>query len=382
MTRRFRLARFAVAALVLLFLTIKLVSASSGGTVANGFSDAPFGPFAGYAWIGNVRSVGASFTVPRIANGSPLSEAATWIGMQGVGPPARFVQIGAIEGRLWSRQEEKTVDVYGAFWSDTALHFMPKPLFQVSAGDTLSASLTVANKRWTLAITDNRSGRKMRFSIGAGTGAAFDQAEWTQEDPGNPDNHARYPELGAPVFQHLTVDSTEPAPSDAALYSQWMSVNHSTVAPTVVHDDSFTLHPAPAVSEAAAQYMRLFTPALAAFEKFEKERSGWTAKTPYAQIVSAALHLIEESRKGSRALLDARWSKQIGGLVRSSHEAISAFLERARPPTFLTPANFAAWNAKLTEASERAARAGSELRIALGLPGLGFAATERRQRPK
>jgi hypothetical protein len=134
--------------------------------------------------------------------------------------------------------EGKTVDVYATFWSDTALNFMPKPLFPVSAGDTLSASLTVANKKWTLAITDNRSGRKMRFSIAAGTGAAFDQAEWTQEDPGNPDNHARYPELVAPVFHHLTVNSTALAPADAALYSQWMSVNRSTVAPTVVHDEA------------------------------------------------------------------------------------------------------------------------------------------------
>jgi len=138
MTRRKRFVGFGVAALVLLFLVVKLLSPSSGGTVANGFSDAPFGPFAGYAWIGKVQSVGASFTVPRIASGSPLSEAGTWIGMQGAGPPARFVQIGALEGRFWSRQEEKTVDLYTTFWSDTARHFKPQPLFPVSAGDTLS----------------------------------------------------------------------------------------------------------------------------------------------------------------------------------------------------------------------------------------------------
>ena len=133
--------------------------------------------------------------------------------------------------------EGKTVDVYATFWSDTALNFMPKPLFPVSAGDTLSASLTVANKM-DARHHGQQVGRKMRFSIGAGTRAAFDQAEWTQEDPGNPDNHARYPELVAPVFHHLTVNSTALAPADAALYSQWMSVNHSTVAPTVVHDEA------------------------------------------------------------------------------------------------------------------------------------------------
>jgi hypothetical protein len=368
-----------VAVIVLLSLTVKLVSPSRGGTVANGFSDAPFGPFAGYAWVGKVQSVGASFTVPRIATGSPLSEAGTWIGMQGAGPPARFVQIGAVEGRFWSRQEEKTVDVYTTFWSDTARHFKPQLLFPVSAGDALSASLTVANRQWTLAITDERSARKMRFSIGAATEVPFDQAEWSQEDPGVPNDHARYPHLAAPLFQHLTINSREPTP---ALYSQWMSVNHSTVAPTMVRDDSFTLHPAPPVSAAAAQYMRLFAPAMANAQTFEKERSNWTPKTPYAHIVRATLHLIEEARGGSRALLDARWSRQISGLVRSSSNAIVALLERARPPTLLTPASFAAWNSKLTEASERSARAASKLRIALGLPGFGFAATERRSRAK
>jgi hypothetical protein len=65
-------------AILFLFLTIKLVPESSGGKIADGFSDAPFGAFAGYVWIGSVHSVGASFTVPRVARGSALSEASTW----------------------------------------------------------------------------------------------------------------------------------------------------------------------------------------------------------------------------------------------------------------------------------------------------------------
>jgi Peptidase A4 family len=378
MSRRFRLARFGVAALVILFLAIKVVSPSHHATLANGFSDAPFGAFAGYAWIGNVRSVDASFTVPRVASGSPLGEAATWIGAQGTGPPARFVQIGALEGRFWSPEKQKVIDAYFTVWSDTARHYKAKVLFPVSPGDQLSAALTLARGHWTLAITDDTSRKKARFSIGAEAEAPFDQAEWTQEDPGNPNNHARYPQITAPVFQHLTINSTEPSPAQLALYTEWMSVNHTTLAPTAVHDGSFTLHPAPAVSAAAAQYMRLFTSAGAVSERFATNRSSWTPKTPYAHIVSATLRLVEATGKADHALLAARWPEQISALVRASANANAAFVEHARPPTLLTPATFATWNSTLTGASELAVKAGSKLRAALGLPGLGFAAIERR----
>jgi hypothetical protein len=370
---RFGVVGAVVVALLLVFLAIKIVPASSGGKIAGGFSDAPFGPFAGYTWIGSVHSVGVSFTVPQIAGGSALSEASTWIGAQGQGPPARFVQIGEIEARFFSHQKQKTVDGYFTFWSDTAHHFEPQLLFGVSPEDTLSASLMLANKYWRIAITDNSSGKKARFSIADETDAPFDQAEWTQEDPGNPNNHARYPQMTAPVFRHVTVNSTAPAP----VYSQWMSVNHSNLAPTVVHDDSFTLQPAPAVSAAASQYMRLTTPVRAEDQRFDTERKSWTPKTPYPQIANASLQLIEATQRASRAMLSAQWSKQIGGLVRAATNAGAAFLEQVRPPTVLTEATFVAWNSALTEASQRTARVNSRLRLALGLPGFGIAVEHR-----
>lgn len=80
---RARLLGFGLAALAVLFLAVKLVSPSRGGKIARGFVDAPFGAFAGYAWEGTAKSVGASFTVPRIASGSPLSQAGTWMSVNG-----------------------------------------------------------------------------------------------------------------------------------------------------------------------------------------------------------------------------------------------------------------------------------------------------------
>jgi hypothetical protein len=369
MTRRTRLVGFGVVALLLLFLVVKLVSPRSGGAIAGGFSDAPFGPVAGYVWSGSVHSVGGSFTVPRIASGSPLSEAGTWIGVQGQGPPARFVQIGATERRVWSSRKQKAVDLYATFWSDTASHFKPQPLFVVSPGDKLSADLTLANSQWTLAITDDTSRKKARFSIRDETDAPFDQAEWTQEDPGSENDHARYPQMAPPVFQDLTVNSAEP--SRAVLYSSWMSVNGTNLAPTTPHADSFTLARAPAVSGEAAQYLRLFAAAGAAFDKFEAERTNWTVKMPYEQIETACSQFITATQNGTRSLVAAGWSKQIRSLVRSFAHILSIRVEDARPPTVLTPASFAVWNSKLTKASERAGPAAAKLRLALGLPASG-----------
>jgi hypothetical protein len=377
MPRRRRLVGFGVLALLLVFLAVRLAPESSGERIPNGFSDAPFGPFAGYAWIGKVHAVGASFTVPRIADGSAVSEASTWIGAQGQGSPTRFVQIGVIEARLWSPQKRKTVDAYFTFWSDTIRHFKAKVLFAVSAGDTLSASLTRASRRWTLAITDDTSRKQARFSIGNEVDGPFNQAEWTQEDPGRPNDHARYPRIAAPVFRRLTVNSAAPASARFALYSQWMSVNHSTLAPTAVHDDSFTLAPAPALSAAGTQYVRLTAAAGATFQEFETKRSSWTPKTPYTQIVNACRQLVRVTQRSNRAMLAARWTKQVSGLVRSATSATTAFLEHLRPPAILTPATFAAWNSALTEASLRAVTAGGKLRRALGLPTFGFPAEHR-----
>jgi hypothetical protein len=87
--------------------------------------------------------------------------------------------------------------------------------------------------------------------------------------------------------------------------------------------------------------------------------------------------MIEAAQKSSRALLSARWSKQISGLVRSATDANAVFLERARPPALLTAATFTAWNSALTEASLRAGRVNSKLRLALGLPGLGIGTEHR-----
>jgi hypothetical protein len=63
MTRRRLLVGFGVLALLLLFLTVKLAPARDGDELVARNSDAPFGPFSGYAWIGSVTSEVVPFAV-------------------------------------------------------------------------------------------------------------------------------------------------------------------------------------------------------------------------------------------------------------------------------------------------------------------------------
>jgi len=375
-TRR-RLAVIVAAALLAVFVAVKLQPSKDAG-IPQGYSDAPFGAFVGYSWIGDVRAVGGSFTVPPIASGSRSGLAGTWIGVQGQGPPSRFVQIGVIESRFPSRRLHRLVNGYVTFWSDTARRYAAQAMFLVRAGDTISASLTLSNGVWSLAIVDRTRYRSAHVSVADEGRASFNQADWTQEDPGTSNNHEQYPQVAAPVFEHITVNATPLTASDPSLYSQWMSVNHHNLAPTALHDASFTLQRAPVLSTAAEQYERLSSPAAIAFEKFEDERTHWTPKTPYRTILDASSTLVQATRARALAVLAAKWPVPIRELLRSSNHATTTFLEDIRPPAILTPATFARWNSILTEASERAARAGRQLRATLGLPTGGSAGNSER----
>jgi hypothetical protein len=366
--RRIRTVGPVVAVVVLAFVTVKIVGPHTDVEPAAGFSDHPFGAFAGYVWVGPVTSVSATFTVPRVASGSPLGLAATWIGAQWLGAPSRFLQIGVNEGRLQASNGKVAVGYY-AFWSDVRHHFKAQPLFPAHAGDSFSAALTLAHKHWLLALTDNTSGRKARFSIGAETQAPFDLAEWLQEDPGAENDHVEYPRLTAPTFHHLTVNAVAPPPGSPNLFSQWMSANDGTLGTTSLHADSFTLKREPPVGALAARYLRLTEGARIAANTFSREFSSWTAKTPSALIENATSRYVKATAEVDHVLLAARWPPAIRVLVRASVRAKTGLVAAARPPAAMTSATFAHWSSALSEASERARRAGRPLLLALGLPG-------------
>jgi hypothetical protein len=325
--------------LVALMVVLALSVGASRRRARPGWS---FGPYAGYVWHGRVTSVQSSWTVPRILRGSPIGYGGMWIGAQAPGAPGPAIQIGVDEDDLSAAGGR-----YYAFWSDTGHHFKAELLFYVKPGDVLSASLRLARERWTFAIVDATSGASARFSTSEGPHAAFNEAEWMQEDPTNPANGKPfpYPRLSAVGFRRLTVDSA--APADASLYSRWMSVNGGNLAPTALHDDSFTLRPA-TVSAAGGDYLHIVDAGDAAGDAFGAALASWTAKTPFSQIESASSTFVAALQSRIRALASVRWPRQAQGSVPLLNRVLGVLLDQARTPTLLSTAALVAWRSELT----------------------------------
>lgn len=199
--------------------------------------------FAGYTWSGHVTAVRGSWTVPRIRRGSPPGVAATWIGAQAPGVPGPFIQIGTTEQYTLTTAARDGLPshLYFAFWSDVARHFHPIVLFPVASGDDLSASMSLAHGKWTLAIVDETSGESAQLTTTNEARASFNQAQWTQEDvtDGKTKQPFPYPQLSPVAFRRLAVNGQ--IPIGAALSPQSLSEHASSVVPGSLEHDSFAL---------------------------------------------------------------------------------------------------------------------------------------------
>ena len=332
-------------------------------------TDAPFGKFAGYAWQGHVASVQASWTVPTVAGGSQPGAAATWIGAQAHGDPASFIQIGTNEYR---RKRPADENRYFTFWSDTTHHFRGQFLFTVTPGDSLSASLTLARKRWGLSIVDHSTGAKARFSTAQEADGAFDEAEWTQEDVSDAARGAEpYPQLTGVGFRRIAVNDS--APTYASVYSTWMSVNGGNWAPSPLHDDSFTLRQM-RLTASGARYLSIVSPANVANQGLAELLERWTTKTPFSQIASDSTRFETALRRSDTALASVRWPQDVAGMVRALIRDTKGALPELRPPAVVSPATIAALRAQLTRPAPPRDHLGHMIRRALGAPELTPAA--------
>jgi len=270
---------------VLLAALALMAGATAAAAAPAGLPGAPIklGQFSGY--VANMRSVsevGATFVVPRIRRHTHgFALAASWIGAQAPGRNGPFIQIGVNEVHLalGGRHAE-----YVAFWSDTRLHFHPRFLFAVGAGDTIATSLRHRHDGWMLAIADTTSGVARRFFTHDEARGAFNYAEWLQEDPssGLTGDALPYPGISATQFRDLRVNSQPPPP----LLSQWMTLPHGYRGPIPDSPDSFTIRPQ-RLGPAAARFWRLSRPDDDAAIAFVESELHWTAHTPRARIAAA-----------------------------------------------------------------------------------------------
>lgn len=107
--------------------------------------------FGGYQTFGLVSEVSADWSVPKITGGPPLSDAATWIGVQD--PEGAFFQIGITEEDWFG------VPQCNGFWSDPDVGFHAQIILSVSPGDQISARLTQGPDGWSGTVDDETSGK-------------------------------------------------------------------------------------------------------------------------------------------------------------------------------------------------------------------------------
>jgi hypothetical protein len=252
-----------------------------------------FGPFAGYVWNGSVRSVAASWTVPRITPGSHSGTAGTWIGAQAPGSRfAPFIQVGINEVRL-SLPGRGGRNFYYAFYSDTKLGFHPQILFQVRVGDTLSARLRLGGGRWHILIVDHTHPHRSAFGTRDEAGGVFNQAEWLQEDVSKKIGQVLpYPVLATVGFRHLTVNYG--APSYAKIRSQWMSENGTDLAPSALVADAFRFAPTEPTA-IGLHYLQITVPLDVALGSFEAEFARWPTSARKMASQRAAFAVALES---------------------------------------------------------------------------------------
>lgn len=222
----------------LVLLLVSLLIAH--GRIAAGGSASLPGHFAGYEWYGSVRSVSANWQVPPLAATVPTGIAATWIGIQR--PAASLRQIPFIQAGL---NENSSAGPFGgqywAFWSDTARGFLPQPIFPVSPGDWISASLTQGATGWTVSIADRNTGSSSSFIDSTEGSSPFATGEWLQEDPSHNDPHWQWAyQPTAPItFDQLAVNGRPPQPNELA--PSVMALSGSQLSPGALTGDAFTI---------------------------------------------------------------------------------------------------------------------------------------------
>lgn len=356
---------FGILGLLVLVLVIALLA--NGGADGK-HSDWSFGAFAGYVWRGRVTSIQASWTVPRVLQGSlPSSIAATWIGAQTEGKHGPFIQIGVNQLELPPSRVAHREPRYYAFWSDVKHSFHPQFIFVVKPEDVLSASLDLTHGHWVLAIRDHSTSASSRFSTADEAHASFNLAEWTQEDVTSQATKkvAPYPRLTTVGFRGLAVNSTPPAYGD--LYSTWMSANGVYWAPTPLRGDSFTLRKA-TVTPAGSQYLSIANSEDLATLTFTHGLSDWTTKTSRSQITAARSAFSAALAENMRALAAAGFPPRARNATNSLIKAAQVVAEHTRSPVPSSEPGINSWRLTWQRYALAIGNTAHVLKRVLGLP--------------
>jgi hypothetical protein len=326
------------------------------------------GPFAGYEWNVDVRSVHAEWRVPHVIGRSPAGQAAAWVGAEapGISGRAPFVQVGVHEGNTGSKASAPP-DFYYAFYSTTKRHFRPMPLFAVQAGDVVSASVWRTGRWWRMQLVDLTSGRRRTVSSSEGAGRTFNEALVDQEDvtdsrTGKP---YPYPRLSALRFVQVSVNGR--ARAGGRRDSTWLTEPRGYLAPGPLRDRSFALGHT-SMTAAGYLYLREIAPQDAATTGEIAGLERWAAGGPAAPGRADTRRLAAVLRHTESRLRTTLWPRparrSIDALCGDARRLISLLAAFPHVPV----RERVRWAERFYAQVAALGRAGREARRALGLP--------------
>jgi hypothetical protein len=325
----------AVAAAVSIAAVAVSSVAASEGPLARGPAWS-FGAFAGYQWAGRVTEIRAQWVVSQIESAAPRGAASTWIGAEAPGSTetAPFIQVGT--------QEQQNTPRYAAFWSDTLHGFHPQVLFSVAAGDTIAASLQLSGERWEVVIFDLTSGANDSFVTRDEAAAAFNNAQWLQEDETDlrTSRALPYPQLAPTRFADLIVNGSVPQPD--RLSPRWMSLPGNEALGPKRTGDGFIVGPMQ-LSADAEQFLALAVPYDAAVKTFRRELRQWNASTPVRRTRIEAARVAAATRVFISRLTSLRWPRSDESLVSQFIDALRERVIVTQPDVLPTPRDIGSW---------------------------------------
>ena len=214
------------------------------------------GPFAGYEWNVDVRSVHADWMVPHLRAACPPGRPRPWVGAEAPGTAGRapFVQVGVHEGDT-GRADVSPAGLLLRVLLDDETPLPAGAAVRGAAGGRVSATLRRTGRRWRIEIDDLTTGRSRTLSSAEGAGRAFNEAQVNQEDVTDSRTGQPYPYPACRRFGSRMSSVNRGVRAGERLDSSWLTEANGYLAPGPLRQGAFALAHV-AMTAVAYRYLR------------------------------------------------------------------------------------------------------------------------------
>jgi hypothetical protein len=191
-------------------------------------------------------------------------------------------------------------------------------------------------------IVDLTSGANDSFVTRDESAAAFNNAQWLQEDETDlrTSRPLPYPQLAPTRFVNFIVNGSAPQPD--TLSPRWMSLPSNEALGPRRTGDSFIVRRMQ-LSADAEQFLLLAVPYNAAVKTFRRELRQWNASTPVRRTRIETARVAAATRVFISGLTSVRWTRSAESLVSQLIHALRERVIVTQPDVLPTPGDIDSW---------------------------------------